>query len=116
MVPVDEVVEVLAAKFDLAAGSLVLRRAGPTEFLVSMADEESTINLEPAAVDEPISSLEPAITPPPVAKRAVPGILEPAVDDPIPIDVQMARRPVAHPKARIFGPVFCRPEPAWPVA
>lgn len=42
---VVEVVELLASKFDLAADSLVLRRVGPVEFLVFMADEESASNL-----------------------------------------------------------------------
>lgn len=44
-VSIQEVAGLLASKFDLAADSLVLRRVGPLEFLVFMADEESAINL-----------------------------------------------------------------------
>lgn len=38
-------VDLLPTKFDLSAESLVLRRDGPAEFLVFMANEESTIHL-----------------------------------------------------------------------
>lgn len=45
VVPMGDVANLLAAKSDLVAESLVLRRSGLVEFLVFMADEESAINL-----------------------------------------------------------------------
>lgn len=45
MVPLGEVAVLLASKFGLAADSLILRRVGPVEFMVFMADEESAANL-----------------------------------------------------------------------
>lgn len=44
-VATEDVADMLSAKFDLVPALLDIRRSGPIEFLVYMADEESAINL-----------------------------------------------------------------------